>query len=90
MRESTFIQEILGEGRAEGYLQRARKDILEVLEVRFGTGAAAEFRDVLETITDTTQLSEFHRTAIKSRGIGGFRRALATHPTSAGARPERG
>jgi predicted transposase YdaD len=82
MRESTFFQEILAEGRAEGRaegeLRRGRQTVLEALEVRFGTEAAAEFRDFLLTITDVEQLSELHRTAIKCRGIRGFRRALAT------------
>jgi hypothetical protein len=81
MRESTFFQEILAEGRAEGDLLRGRRDVLEALGVRFGTDAAAEFREVLDTITDAAQLSELLRTAIKCRGIGGFRRALRARRT---------
>jgi predicted transposase YdaD len=85
MRESTFFQEILAEGRAEGRvegeLRRGRQAVLEALEVRFGTKAAAQFREVLDTVTDGGQLSELLRTAIKSRTIGGFRRALGKHRT---------
>ena len=80
MRESTFFQEILAEGRAEGRLEMGRDAVLEALTLRFGTEAAAEFTDRLNAIQDAIQLSELHRTAIKCRGVDGFRRALATHP----------
>ena len=52
MRESPFYQEILAEGRAEGELRTRRTAVLEALETRFGAGVVAEFRDVLDTITD--------------------------------------
>ena len=72
MSESPFYQAIL----AEGGTSFRRQDVLDVLETRFGKGAGEEFRDLLEAITDGAQLSELLRTAIKCRGIGGFRRAL--------------
>jgi predicted transposase YdaD len=72
MSHSPFYQAILAEGRADG----ERTAVLEALAVRFGEEAAAEFREVLNTIADGATLSELHRTAIKCRGISGFRRAL--------------
>jgi hypothetical protein len=81
MREATFFQEILAEGRAEGDLLRGRRDVLEALEVRFGAGANAEFREALDTITDAAELPALHRTAIKCRSIAGFRRALRARST---------
>jgi predicted transposase YdaD len=83
MRESTFFQEILAEGRAEGRqqgrLERGRADILEALTLRFGPDAGAEFSERLNAIQDTEELLALLRTVIKCRGIGGFRRTLASH-----------
>jgi hypothetical protein len=76
MSHSPFYQQILAEGRAEGELQTRRTAVLEVLAVRFGEEAAAEFQEALNMIADGARLSELHRTAIKYRGISGFRRAL--------------
>jgi hypothetical protein len=74
MRESTFFQEILAEGRVE----MGRSAVLDALTIRFGRAAAAEFTDRLNAIQDAEQLLALHRTAIKCRGVGGFRRALRT------------
>jgi hypothetical protein len=76
MKESKFYQEILEEGAAEGDRKRARADILEVLEVRFRPERAAEFREVLQGITDRELLSELHRLAVRCRRLAEFRRAL--------------
>jgi hypothetical protein len=78
MSESPFYQAILAEGRVEGELTTRRKAVLEALETRFGRGAGAEFRELLDGITDQEQLAELLRAAIKCRGMGGFRRALGT------------
>jgi hypothetical protein len=75
MGESTFFQEILAEGRAEGQLLQSRQAVLEELQVRFGTQAAAEFYEVLDTITEPALLSDLLRAPIKCRRIAGFRRA---------------
>jgi hypothetical protein len=83
MRESTFFQEILAEGRAEGLvegrLEMGRAAILDALTIRFGSEAAGEFADRLKAFHDVDELSALLRTAIKCRGIGGFRRVLGTH-----------
>ncbi len=77
MRESKFLQQIEDEAGTAAELKRARLDVLQALEVRFGPEAAAEFADALNSITDVEQLSELHRLAIKSRGLAPFRRALS-------------
>ncbi len=76
MRESPFVQELLAEGRGEGGLVARRADILEVLGIRFGAEAAAEFTEPLNRIQDLEQLRELVRVATKCRGVAGFRRAL--------------
>jgi hypothetical protein len=76
MRESPFVQEMIDLGRVEGDLRARRRDILEVLEVRFDADAAEQFRTALDAIADPKQLSALLRAAIKCRGIAGFRRAL--------------
>jgi hypothetical protein len=72
MRDSPFYQEI----QMDAELRTSRAYILEALEARFGADTSAEFRDALDNVTDPARLSELHRTAIKCRGIGAFRRAL--------------
>jgi hypothetical protein len=82
MSESKFVQKI--EDRAE--LKRARIDVQEALDVRFGAGVGAEFTEALNSIQDLEQLSELHRLAIKSRGLVAFRRALARLSAESGVR----
>ena len=76
MKESKFFEEVIAMGRAEGELMRARSAVLEALDVKFGTKAAAEFREAVQEIGDLDQLSDLLRLAIKSRGVSGFRRGL--------------
>ncbi len=73
MKESPLYQEIFGEGEQT----RARRDIMEVLEVRFGAEAAKEFEEAINTVADLGHLGELHRLALQSRRISQFRRALA-------------
>jgi predicted transposase YdaD len=83
MRESKFYQEILEEGRGEGRQEMARANILEVLEVRFGTKAPAGFREALHGITGREQLSELLRLSVRCRRLTEFRRALSSvNPTT--------
>ncbi len=76
MKESKFFEDVIAMGRAEGELMRARSAVLEALDVKFGTKAAAEFREAVQEIGDLDQLSDLLRLAIKSRGVSGFRRGL--------------
>jgi hypothetical protein len=72
MRESKFFDEII----ALGAIEARRVDVLEVLKERLGAGAAAEFTEALNGITDNDKLSELLRLASKTRAINSFRRAL--------------
>ena len=72
MSDSPFYQLIL----AEGALQARRTDVLAALAARFGKKRTAEFREVLNTITDEARLSKLHLAAVKCRSLTGFRRAL--------------
>src|SRR5438132_1063279 len=74
MKESKFYQEVM----AEGALERARADVLDAIEVRFGAKAAAEFKEALPGITDLKQLSQLLRLAIQSRRLAEFQRAFAS------------
>jgi hypothetical protein len=76
MRESKFYQEIIEEGRLEGRLEEKRADIGEVLEARFGTEAAEEFRDVIGNVTELPRLSKLLRLASRCDRLVDFRRAL--------------
>lgn len=77
MKESKAYQEIMAEGRAEGALQAKRADVAEVIEIRFGAEAAAEFQEILRGIEDLEQLSQLHRLAIQSPRLAQLRRAVA-------------
>lgn len=74
MRESNFFEEI----EAFGRLVQSQVAIMEALAVRFGPEAAEEFKEPLKSIKDIDKLSELHKLAIKTRGLGPFRRALRT------------
>jgi hypothetical protein len=72
MRESP-LYDIIAE---EGAQQQARKDILEVLQLRFGAEARTEFEPAVTRISNLEQLDELLRLAVQSRRISQFRRAL--------------
>lgn len=74
MKESKFYQEVM----AEGAVERARADVLENIDVRFGSEAAAEFKEALQGVADLSQLSQLHRLAIQCRRLAEFRRAIAS------------
>jgi hypothetical protein len=86
MHESKFVQEIQNEAAAQARLEQVRINVQQALDVRFGAGASAEFRETLSAIHDLDQLSELHRLAIKSRGLAAFRRALARLAAENGVR----
>lgn len=76
MRESPFYQQLLGEGKVLGELQRGREDILQVLRLRFGQEAAQECLEALTLIEDPERLKYLHQQAVVSRRYSQFRRAL--------------
>lgn len=81
MRESKAFQEIM----AEAAIEQVRADVLDIIDVRFGPKAVAEFKGPLLGIADLEQLSQLHRLAIRCR-LPEFRRAVVS---SAAARAGR-
>jgi hypothetical protein len=73
MRETPLFPEIIKEGEQV----QARKNVLQVLSLRFGVQAAKEHKDAVNRIENLEQLDELHKIAIQSRRISQFRRALA-------------
>jgi hypothetical protein len=72
LRVSPFYQDIV----IEGEILRARFDVLKVLEIRFGSEVAQQFRDRLDRIVILTRLSDLLKAAIKARNVDQFRRAF--------------
>jgi hypothetical protein len=83
MRESTLLQEIEDAAGKKADIKRARIAVQQALDTRFGQEAAAEFAAALNDIQDVDRLSELLPLAIKSRGVKGFRRALARRKSPA-------
>ncbi len=71
MRDSPFYDELLEEG---GQIQ-ARKAVLQVLQLRFGDEAVAEFTDSLNGIVHKEQLEALHKIAVTCRRLSQFRKA---------------
>jgi hypothetical protein len=69
MRESTFFDEVIAEGR----LEKGREDVLNILSARFGPEAVAEFKDVLSAVDNDELLSELVRRAAGCRRLSQFR-----------------
>ena len=67
------------QGLEQGMKERAREDILDVLEIRLQPDAARAFKPVLETIGDSERLKQLHRAAILAESPEDFRRALASN-----------
>jgi predicted transposase YdaD len=84
MKESKFFQELLEEGRAEGRaegriegrIEERRENLLETLELRFGSGPGAEIVEAIRGINDLEQLAELRRLATTCRRLPEFRQAL--------------
>jgi hypothetical protein len=73
MRESPLYQEIM----LEGEQAEARRSVLQVLEDRFGSKAAMEFKETVNQIDDLEELREILHLATKCGRITQFRRTVA-------------
>ena len=70
--------EILEQGIEQGIEQGLLESIREVLELRFGAGAAEPSATHLEAIGgDVQRLKQLHRAAIQAPDLDAFRRLLA-------------
>jgi hypothetical protein len=75
-REEMDASSLFPEFVLEGEQIRARKDVFQVLSLRFGEDEAREFQEALERISDLDRLEELHRLAIKARRLSQFRKAM--------------
>jgi hypothetical protein len=64
----------------EGEQRQARKDVLKVLELRFGSETAKAFTAAIDRIQNIESLEELHKLAVQCRRITQFRRALPKEP----------
>jgi hypothetical protein len=72
MRESSFFQQVAAEAKVE----QARDSVLEVLRLRFGEEAVAEFQEPINRMEHLEQLTALHRLAVQSRRVSQFRRGM--------------
>ena len=63
------------EGRQEGLIASKQQDIVEALEIRFGT-VPEGLREEIELIGDLSKLTSLHRAAILCADIESFAREL--------------
>jgi hypothetical protein len=73
MHESPLALEFV----LEGEQIRARKAVLQAIELRFGEKQSKEFTAALERITNLDRLEELLKQAIKARRLSQFRRMIA-------------
>ena len=80
MRESSFAQYMVEQGRQQGIEQgereRAIADVLEVLEIRFDADAADQLADRIRSIADLPRLKLLLRSAVQVDDIEEFQRVL--------------
>jgi hypothetical protein len=72
MKESDIIVEFQEEARVE----TRRRDVLEVLDARFGAAAAKEFAPLVNAITNSGRLDQLLRLAAQAAGVKQFRAGL--------------
>lgn len=71
----TLAQRYRHEGRHEGILKGGQDDVIEVLEVRFGT-VPEGLVEAVRGVSDDDHLRRLHRAAIQTGGLEEFRRVL--------------
>jgi hypothetical protein len=75
MIESPLLQELLAQVRQEAMLETMQRDIVEVLESRFGV-VPSEFAVELRTVLDEQRLQELYRFAVLCPDTESFRARL--------------
>jgi hypothetical protein len=86
-REIMMDSPIYREAVEEGRLHQARADVLDLLEVRFGSPPPPGLSDALGAVEDETRLRELHRLAALCTSPDEVVRALATPPARPARRP---
>ena len=74
--ERIGIEKGRGEGRDEGMIFNAREMVLEALDARFSTDTPADIKQQIQALNNKIMLKRLHRTAIQSKDIDDFRKAL--------------
>ena len=76
LRESSFAQYLTQQAREEGIEQGLRESIRDVLEIRFGLGAADSLAPLVAAIGDVQRLKQLHRQAIQVASLEEFRKLV--------------
>jgi hypothetical protein len=74
VRDSPLVQEFIEEGEQN----RARKDVLQVIELRFGKEAVREVSAAVNRLSSLQQLDDLHKLAVQARRFTQVRRGLPT------------
>ena len=69
------IERGMQQGMQQGMLQKAREDIIEVLEARFGE-APYDLRERLLAVTDEAELKRLHRQSALAETMEAFKAKL--------------
>lgn len=72
MKDSSFYQEIMEEGRVE----LGQAHVRETLAFRFGPEEAARFDELVRGITDSKRLDDLFHLALRCRNVSEFRKEV--------------
>jgi hypothetical protein len=78
MKESTVVAEWKAEARAEGIAETKRGDLIQLLELKFGSAVPADLVAAIEAQADIDVLSHWFKAAFKAESLDAFRKAMAT------------
>ena len=76
LRESSFAQYLTQQAREEGIEQGLRESIRDVLEIRFGLGAADTSAPLVAAVSDVQRLKRLLRAAIQVASLEEFRKLV--------------
>ena len=74
--ESSFVKQLIQQGREQRERDCAIENIITVLEIRFDLHESEHLSARLATITDLQRLKQLHRTAIQVSSLEAFEQAL--------------
>ncbi len=71
----TIAEQLIEQGMCRGELKNARKDVWEVLNIRFGK-VPEELMKQIEDLEDIDQLNELLREAVKVKTLNEFKKVM--------------
>lgn len=74
--ESSFVKQLIQQGREQRERDYAIENIITVLEIRFDLHESENLSARLATITDLQRLKQLHRAAIQMSSLEAFEQAL--------------